>query len=79
MRIHRKPEEILEFDWAGKTLSVIDPDIGENRKVYIFIATLPCSQLFYVEGSYRMDLPSWIRLHQHVFEFFGDPTNTYPR
>jgi len=71
MRIRRKPGEILEVDWAGKTLSVIDPDTGENRKVYVFIATLPCSQLFYVEGSYRMDLPSWIRLHQHSFDFFG--------
>lgn len=71
MRIRRKPGEILEVDWAGTTLAVIDPDTGEDRKVYIFIATLPCSQLFYVEGSDRMDLPSWIRLHQHAFEFFG--------
>src|SRR5690625_2993374 len=60
MRIRRKPGEILEVDWAGTTLSVIDPDTGEKRTVYVFIATLPCSQSFYVEGSYRMDLPSWI-------------------
>lgn len=79
MRIRRKPGEILEVDWAGQTLSVIDPDTGENRKVYIFIATLPCSQMFYVEGSYRMDLPSWIRLHQHTFEFFeGTPQILVP-
>lgn len=79
MRIRRKPGEILEVDWAGKTLSIIDPDTGENRKVYVFIATLSCSQLFYVEGSYRMDLPSWIRLHQHAFEFFeGTPQILVP-
>ena len=71
MRIRRKPGEILEVDWAGTTLSVIDSDTGEKRNVYVFIATLPCSQLFYVEGSYRMDLPSWIRLHQHTFEYLG--------
>src|SRR5690625_3023284 len=71
MRIRRKPGEILEVDWAGTTLSVIDSDTGEKRKVYVFIATLPCSQLFYVEGSYHMDLPSWIRLHQHTFEYIG--------
>src|SRR5690625_37698 len=71
MRMRRKPGEILEVDWAGSTMAVIDPDTGEKRKVYIFIATLACSQLFYVEGSYRMDLPSWIRLHQHTFEYFG--------
>ena len=58
IRIRRKPGEFLELNLPGKTLSVIDPDTGENRKAYVFIATLPFSQLFYVEGSYRIDLPS---------------------
>ena len=71
LRIRRKPGEILEVDWAGTTLSVVDPDTGEKRSVYVFIATLPCSQLFYAEGSYRMDLSSWIKLHQHTFEYIG--------
>lgn len=69
MRIHRKPDEILKIDWTGKTLEVMDADTGDNRRVYIFIATLPCPQLFYVEGSYRMDLPSWLRLHRHTSNF----------
>src|SRR5699024_5415658 len=43
LRIRRKPGELLEVDWAGSTMSVIDPDTGEKRKVYVFIATLPCS------------------------------------
>jgi transposase len=71
MRIWRKPGEILEVDWAGTTLSVIDPDTGEKRKVYVFIATLPCSQLFYVEGAFNTELSSWVRLHQHTFEYIG--------
>src|SRR5699024_10687477 len=71
MRIRRKPSELLEVDWAGITLSVLDADTGKKVPVYVFIATLPCSQLFYVEGSYRMDLSSWIKLHQHAFEYFG--------
>lgn len=70
MRIRRKPGELLEVDWAGTTLSVLDADTGKHVPVYIFIATLPCSQLFYVEGSYRMDLPAWIALHQHAFKYF---------
>ncbi len=74
MRIRRKPGEIMEVDWAGSTLSFIDSDTGEKIIVYVFIATLPCSQLFYVEGSVRMDLPSWIRLHQHAFNYFGGTT-----
>lgn len=70
MRIRRKPGELLEVDWAGTTLSVLDADTGKRVPVYIFIATLPCSQLFYVEGSYRMDLHAWIALHQHAFKYF---------
>lgn len=31
---------------------------GEKVKVYVFVATLPCSQLSYVEGSLSMDLAS---------------------
>ena len=71
MRIKRKPGEIMEVDWAGSTLFFTDPDTGEPVKVYVFVAILPCSQLFYVEGSLRMDLPSWIKLHRHAFEYYG--------
>src|SRR5699024_4706300 len=49
----------------------IDPDTGEKRTVYVFIATLPCSQMFYAEGAYSMDLPPWGQLHQHTFEYIG--------
>lgn len=42
MRIRRKLGEILEVEWAGQTLSVIDLDTGENKKVYVFIVTLRC-------------------------------------
>lgn len=74
MRIKRKPGEIMEVDWAGSTLFFIDPDTGEKVKVYVFLATLPCSQLFYVEGSLRMDLSSWIKLHRNAFEYYGGTT-----
>ncbi|WP_242694624.1 IS21 family transposase [Pseudogracilibacillus auburnensis] len=75
MGIRRKPGELLEVDWAGATLFVVDSDIGKKVPVCVFIATLPYSQLFYVEGSYRMDLPSWIKLHQHAFDYFGGVPN----
>src|SRR5699024_12771265 len=71
MRIRRKPSELLEGDWAGITLSVLDAATGKGVPVYVLIATLPCSQLFYLDGSYRMDLSWWIKLHRHAFEYFG--------
>ncbi|WP_194165591.1 hypothetical protein [Oceanobacillus sp. CFH 90083] len=47
---------MLEVDWAGSPLFIIDSDTGEKVKVYVFTATLLCSQLSYVEGSLSMDL-----------------------
>ncbi|WP_444685469.1 IS21 family transposase [Alkalicoccus luteus] len=71
MRIRRKPGELIEVDWAGTTLFVQDPDSGERIPVYVFVASLPCSQLAYVEGSFSMDLPAWIKLHQNYFAYFN--------
>lgn len=56
LRIRRKPGEVMEVDWAGSTTFIIDRDTGEKVKVYIFVATLPCSQLSYAEASLSMDL-----------------------
>ncbi|WP_240377292.1 IS21 family transposase [Bacillus piscicola] len=74
MRIRRKPGEALEVDWAGSPLFITDPDTGEKVKVYVFVATLPCSQLSYVEGSLSMGLSDWIKLHQHAFAYMGGTT-----
>lgn len=71
LRIRRKPGEILEVDWAGSPLFIIDPDTGEKVKVYVFVAVLPCSQLAYVEGALSMDLHSWITLHKNTFKYMG--------
>jgi len=70
MPIHRKPGEILEVDWTGSTLSVKNSEIGQDIKVYIFIATWPFSQYSYVEGLYDMKTNNWLTAHIHVLEFF---------
>lgn len=74
LRIHRKPGEIMEVDWAGSTAFIFDRDTGEKVKVYIFVATLPCSQLSYAEASLSMDLHSWIIAHIHAYDYFGGVT-----
>lgn len=74
LRIRRKPGEIMEVDWAGSTAFIIDRDTGERLKVYIFVATLPCSQLSYAEATLSMDLSSWITAHNHAYEYFGGST-----
>jgi len=74
MRIKRKPAESLEVDWAGSTMEVRDKETGEFHKVYLFVASLPCSSYSYVEGFYSMDSLSWITGHIHAFEFIGGVT-----
>lgn len=76
MPIKRKPGEIIEVDWAGSTLGVIDRDTGELIKAYVFIATLPYSQLSYVEAFYNMKSENWITAHVHAFEYFGGVAQT---
>lgn len=74
LRIRRKPGEIMEVDWAGSTTFIIDRDTGEKVKAYVFVATLPCSQLSYAEASLSMDLSAWITCHNHAYTYFGGST-----
>lgn len=71
MRIHRKPGELLEVDWAGMTSQIRDRDTGELIKAYVFVSTLPCSQLSYAEATLSMDLQTWISAHCRALAYFG--------
>lgn len=74
LRSRRKPGEIMEVDWAGSTAFIIDRDTGEKVKAYVFVATLPCSQLSYAEATLSMNLSSWITAHNHAYPYFGGST-----
>lgn len=74
MRIRRKPGELMEVDWAGSTLEVIDVDTGEKITAYLFLAVLPSSQYGYCEAFLSMTMPDWIRGHINAYEFFGGVT-----
>lgn len=74
MRIKRKPGEIMEVDWAGSTLSLVDRDTGEAVKAYLFVATLPCSQYAYCEAFLSMKQEDWLTAHVHAYQFFGGST-----
>lgn len=68
MPIKRKPGEIMEVDWAGSTLSIKDSSTGENLTVYVFVSTLPYSQMFYAEGFLNMKSQSWLTAHINAFD-----------
>ena len=56
MRIHHKPGDAMQVDWAGDTLSVYDSMTGEITPAYLFIAVLPCSCYIYAEATADMKL-----------------------
>jgi transposase len=63
--------EKLFVDWAGLTLSIVEPQTGQLHDVYIFVAALGMSNMTYLEGALAQDLPSWIGGHVRAFEYFG--------
>jgi len=63
--------EKLFVDWAGETLSLVDPHSGAIRPAYLFVAALGASNYTYAEAFEDRRLASWIEAHIHAWEFFG--------
>ena len=52
-------------------MSYTEPDTGERITAYLFIATMPYSQISYVEAAASMDEKAWLSCHVNMFRFFG--------
>lgn len=53
--ITHKPGVVCEVDWSGKTMRLHATDEDKVYPVYLFVATLPYSQLAYVEPCLNMN------------------------
>jgi transposase len=51
MHIRHKPGDKLMVDWGGTTLPLYDKLTGKSCKVYLFVATLPCSMYCYAKHA----------------------------
>ena len=71
LRQDHKAGEKLFVDFAGQSISLIDPHTGETHPAQIFVAVLGASNYTYAEATLCQDLPSWILAHVHAFEFFN--------
>ena len=71
LRQDYKAGEKLFVDFAGDTIPVHDPATGAVIPAYLFAACLGVSNYTYAEAVLSQDLPSWIRLHVHTFEYLG--------
>ena len=73
-RVGHKAGRVLEVDWAGPTMQLVDPATGEVSKVFLFVACLPFSRLSYVEPALDMREDTWLRCHVHAFAYIGGST-----
>ena len=70
-RVGHKAGRIMEVDWAGPTMAVVDPATGEVSKVCLFVACLPFSRMSWVEPTLDMKQDTWLRCHARAFGYFG--------
>lgn len=74
MHLEHKPGEIMEVDWAGQKVHIIDTDTGELIKISIFVSVLPYSGYAYVEGFLSQNQENWTTAHVNAYNYFGGVT-----
>lgn len=75
---HKGGQE-MEVDWAGDTISYVDPSTGEIVPTFLFVAVLPASSYPFANAYEDMKTPSWIDAHVKAYEYFGGvPRITIP-
>ena len=74
MHINRKPGEIMEVDWAGQKMEIVDNETGEIITANIFVAVLAYSGYAYVEAFLGNDQETWVTAHVNAYRFFGGVT-----
>jgi len=71
MHIDHKAGDKLYVDFAGKKLSVINPETGEITEHEVFVAVLGCSQLAYIEAVPSQQKSDWTYVNENVLRFLG--------
>lgn len=63
--------QIAFVDYAGHTISIIDPGTGETRTAQIFVGVLGASYYTFAEATWSQKLQDWVGSHTRMFQFFG--------
>jgi len=67
--VHRGGE-VMEVDYAGLTMTLVNPETGETKQVPVFVSTLPASDYIYTEVQPSQEKVHWINGHIRAFEYF---------
>lgn len=70
MHINRKPAEVIEVDWAGHTMPIVDRDTGEVCSASIFVGVLPYSQYTFAMAFSNEKMENWIEAHVKMYQYF---------
>jgi transposase len=70
-RFPHRGGEVMEVDYAGLTLPLVNPETGEVKQVPVFVATLPASDYIYAEVQPSQEKCHWINGHLRAFAYFG--------
>ena len=62
---------VMQTDYAGHTIEVVDPATGEIRQGQIFVAVLGASSLTFAMASLSQRLPDWIEGQTRALSYFG--------
>ena len=62
---------VMQSDYAGHTIPIIDPSTGNIHSAQIFVAILPASSLTFACASLSQKLPDWIEGQERALSFFG--------
>lgn len=65
---------VMQTDYAGHTVSVVDPDTGVIHEAQIFVAVLGASSFTFAFASLSQKLPDWIEGQCRALSFFGGVT-----
>jgi transposase len=65
---------VMQTDYAGQTVPVIDPVTGVIHPAQIFVAILAASNLTFAFASLSQKLPDWIEGQRRALAFFGGVT-----
>lgn len=65
---------VMQTDYAGQTVPIIDPMTGAIHNAQIFVAVLPASSLTFSYASYSQQLPDWIEGQERALSYFGGVT-----
>jgi transposase len=65
---------VMQTDYAGHTVPLIDPSTEEIRQAQIFVAVLGASSLTFVMASLSQKLPDWIEGQVQALDYFGGVT-----